>query len=313
MGERRPVTVTKNFAIMRSRRYGLTLIELLVLISVLALLAAILLPPVQAAREAARKARCGNNLKQIGLALAQYETYCGLFPPAAGLNGFSPLARILTHMDQKPLFDSFNFEHGPSAWVNVTARETPIATFLCPSDPDSQDHLPSNWTSYAASKGVHGSDGIFAERVTVGDARDGLSSTVAFAEIVRGGSVTERDPRGSVFRIGPVEGTDWLPEFTLRCRSVDVTLAPVGYTHKGASWSHGYFGAALYNHVLMLNQFSCVNGSSFIQGAWTAGSRHPGGCHVMHADGHVAFQRETTSLAVWRALGTKSGGEIVAR
>lgn len=297
---------------MRSRRYGLTLIELLVVVFVLALLAAILLPAVQAAREAARKAHCGNNLKQIGLALAQYEASCGLFPPASGLNGFSPHARILNYMDQKPLFDSFNFEHGPSYWVNVTARETPVATFLCPSDPDPQEGLPSSWTSYAASKGVRGNDGIFAERVGVGDVRDGLSSTVAFSEIVRGGSVTERDPRASVFRIGPVAGSDWLPEFTVRCRSVNVTSAPIGYTHKGASWSHGYFGAALYNHVLTINQFSCINGSSLVQGAWTAGSRHPGGCNVMHADGHVAFRRENTPLAVWRALGTKNGGEIDA-
>jgi prepilin-type N-terminal cleavage/methylation domain-containing protein/prepilin-type processing-associated H-X9-DG protein len=128
-------------------RKGFTLIELLVVIAIIAVLIALLLPAVQAAREAARRSQCVNNLKQIGLALHNYHSAIGQFPPGGVLSGcgnsvwgaWSPQAMMLPYMEQTPLYNSFNFacevQQGPGALLNATGVSTKITTFLCPSSP----------------------------------------------------------------------------------------------------------------------------------------------------------------------------------
>ncbi len=155
---------------IRKQWNGFTLIELLVVIAIIAVLIALLLPAVQMAREAARRSQCRNNMKQIGLALANYHDTHGVFPMArvqpwsypggaqAG-NIASQNVLLLPFMDQQALYNSFNndagwYQSGPwGGWVgsgpggggqggwgvqdaaNITAVCTPIDTFMCPSDP----------------------------------------------------------------------------------------------------------------------------------------------------------------------------------
>lgn len=140
-------------------RVGFTLIELLVVIAIIAVLIALLLPAVQAAREAARRSQCTNNIKQLGLALANYESANGAYPGAYGgvrdltnpssVRGtwcsWSPQSLLLPYMEQGPVYNSINFytfstgswpSDGPSGLAaNTTGITTRLNTLLCPSSP----------------------------------------------------------------------------------------------------------------------------------------------------------------------------------
>ncbi|MFN0054713.1 MAG: DUF1559 domain-containing protein [Planctomycetales bacterium] len=123
---------------------GFTLIELIVAISVIAVLLALLLPAIQQAREAARRTQCRSQLKQIGLALHNYHGSFGTFPPGgitAGNWSTAPTytnwaIAILPHLDQKPLYDRYDFTRANEDPVNAFVREASAAGMSCPSDPN---------------------------------------------------------------------------------------------------------------------------------------------------------------------------------
>src|SRR5208283_682146 len=132
------------------RRRGFTLIELLVVIAIIAVLISLLLPAVQSAREAARRAQCVNNMKQIGLAMHNYHSSTNTFPmeidvwgPVDGLaamwGSWSPQSFLLPYMEQSPIYNSINFllpnqRDIADGWpANTTATNSVISSFLCPS------------------------------------------------------------------------------------------------------------------------------------------------------------------------------------
>ncbi len=140
-----------------SRRRGFTLIELLVVIAIIAILIALLLPAVQAAREAARRAQCVNNLKQIGVALHNYHSAIGAFPPGyvSAVNpsisdacdqdaengssvdlgsGWAWGSMILPLLEQQPLYNTINFNLSVAFHANDTCSLTAVSVYLCPSD-----------------------------------------------------------------------------------------------------------------------------------------------------------------------------------
>ncbi len=126
-------------------RRGFTLIELLVVIAIIAVLISLLLPAVQSAREAARRAQCTNNLKQLGLALHNYEQVVGTLPPqvvltgpSAGVvtwsNGFGAHVRIMPFAEQGPLFNSINFDIDMQTPPNTTVLAALVGILICPSE-----------------------------------------------------------------------------------------------------------------------------------------------------------------------------------
>lgn len=153
----RPVSRQKDLVMLKSskRQSGFTLIELLVVIAIIAILIALLLPAVQQAREAARRTQCRNNLKQLGLALHNYESTHLTFPmgrvpvpspsPQPTVGGsvlsasnqrdrwHSGMAMILPYIDQSNVYNQYNFSYRWNNAVNSAAVRTPISAFLCPS------------------------------------------------------------------------------------------------------------------------------------------------------------------------------------
>lgn len=200
----------------RIRSTGFTLIELLVVIAIIAVLIALLLPAIQQAREAARRSQCKNNLKQLALAMHNYEGTYGVFPFSSAqhyrddLMGFSPQARLLPYLDQANLQNLLDFsQHGfKGAWNNQLpnplfeqAFATPIAVFLCPTDPSPSQTIGFQGHRYGrnnymmssgSGRGSHYDirwrpDGIVFEHsnIRMRDITDGTSNTVMMSESIR--------------------------------------------------------------------------------------------------------------------------------
>lgn len=305
---------------------GFTLIEVLVVISILGLLVALLIPAVQAAREAARRGQCAHNLRQLGLALNAYTAAYGCLPPGSGYSAPVHVA-LLPYLEQSAAYHGLNFGLflGPGAAhpANTTSVGAGTKLFLCPSDaaPEAQATGRNN---YAGNNGVgvqkFGYNGVFAQfgqsPVRFGDVTDGASATAAMCEWLGGlgGDPPSRDRRRAVFRTPErLTEPEQFDQFTQACAALDTARAEFGAPpFKGWNWLTSDFGYTLYNHTLGPNQNSCTNGGGYQVGAWTASSNHPHGVNLLLLDGHVQYIKEAIHLGVWRALGSRNGGEVLS-
>jgi prepilin-type N-terminal cleavage/methylation domain-containing protein/prepilin-type processing-associated H-X9-DG protein len=198
---------------MRTPRHrGFTLIELLVVIAIIAVLIGLLLPAVQAAREAARRVQCTNNLKQLGLGLHNYESTYGALPPSLVLRGqgnavswfggWSAHGRILPFLEQGPMFNAINFHTHYEDAPNLTVTAQTLSVFICPSEVKTQplveeedgERLVFGVTNYGWCMGdwyVWGGFGSPENRSAFGinrsrrwaDFTDGTSNTILAAEV----------------------------------------------------------------------------------------------------------------------------------
>ncbi|HWE34955.1 MAG TPA: DUF1559 domain-containing protein [Isosphaeraceae bacterium] len=316
---------------MKSAR-GFTLIELLVVLAVIGILIGLLLPAVQAAREAARGLACRNNLKQIALATANYQTTTGVYPFGAGGAGpagfvprWSAQSQLLPYLEQAALFHSLNFSfvpwgHSPGLSApNLTALGTQVDGFLCPSDSDPiVEDFGLKHNNYRACAGTVAcnlaagsldgkgkNNGVFWFQSAMGPAwlTDGLSNTALFSERCLGNS-------------GDVRGDYYLTDLPLsRCEGAGPGFPQIWGTVEwsGQRWADGNAFYTRYHHILPPNRPSCNFGTDDYTGlaVVTASSRHPGGVHLATADGSVRFVKESVDPALWRALGTASGREVI--
>ncbi|WP_406697346.1 DUF1559 domain-containing protein [Singulisphaera sp. Ch08] len=296
----------------RSSCYGFTLIEILVTLVIMAILIGLLVPAVQMAREAGRRAQCSNNLRQIGLAIQNYAVQQGSLPSALGFSGH---ARLLPHLDQVQAFHAVNFSLTPDASANTTVANLTLAGLLCPSDSPPYNGM----CSYAFNVGYgfvrppDPQNGPFG-RTTLryADIPDGTSFTAAVSECPLGVAPGARDPLRSVFDTpSPLVNSSEFEQFVKQCSTVNPTTAKLNGSVRGERWALGQLGSTLYNHNISINGKTCTNHTLVQQGAWSAGSAHPGGAHSSFLDGHVGFQGRAIASNIWRAMGSRNGGEVV--
>lgn len=314
------------------RRDALTLVELLVVIAVIGLLVALLLPAVQSAREAARRGVCSSNLRQLAIALHDFESANGGFP--AGAYGqvayLSPQVLLANYYEQNAAYTQISFAVGPLAPPNYDAARARPQTLICPSDPFPARIHDLGWSSYHANCGtwshVNGWDGVFGASFKVNtkpaipalpplrlsEVLDGLSNTAAFAEVVNGaGQSGEARSKFDCYSFGRAPSGDiWAARAAFLARDWTSASIPWAGTWRwrGYPWTEGSASATWYNHLLTPNN-PCWWPSDWYRIVSPASSCHPGGAQAAMCDASVRFVAESVDADVWLALGTRRGGE----
>ncbi len=303
---------------MRKRRPGFTLVELLVVITIIGILISLLLPAVQAAREAARRAECMNNLKQLGLGLANYESALGVFPPAtvSSPRRHTWVPFLFPYLEQQSLADHYRWDlhwnHDDNQeWVNVN-----LSVVRCPSTPGGDDNLDkigggktAATSDYSVPTGISGDlikAGLVPEtELTHGllrpnyatammEVRDGSSNTIAVIE----------DAGRPHHWTGKGRGPD---ENNNHCGNYNVSGGKV----RGAGWANPDMAIPLHGFTADGLRcpgpcaINCTNNNE-------AFGFHPGGAVAAFADGSVHFLSETIAIRVYAALLTRAGGELVS-
>jgi prepilin-type N-terminal cleavage/methylation domain-containing protein/prepilin-type processing-associated H-X9-DG protein len=330
--------------IRHAGRFAFTLVELMVVIAIIGVLAALLLPAMQAARETARRTQCASNLKQLGGAMHQFHGTHGTFPPGqrnwigCDLNCtvtpsivYNPgmrsgwMQRVLPYLEQTGLYDQIApYLEQPIPAMYYPERWTIIPVLMCPSDPETPKLLSATKPdgTYASlpltlqdSQGFHGNYVMCAGSTKFGDSGlnagrdlDGILfplSRIRIADILDGTSHTAMG--GEIILVADAPGGPW-PRDDLRGRYYNAwegnTLFSTDLPPNPAAGDR-----ALY--CLDVRRAPCVH--TITQAVQYLRSYHAGGANVVFADGAVRFVGDHTDTGVFRALGSRAGGEVPGR
>lgn len=321
---------------MHSSKSGFTLVELLVVIAIIGVLVGLLLPAVQAAREAARRMQCSNNSRQFLLATLNYESTFARLPASrisltanrlGPASAISVHARLLPFMEQTPIYELVNFQVDYLHPSNAEALNKSVPTFICPSDPaaairgagrGAQNNYYVNsgtipiWQRTQANSWlgqIPDWDGVFYRDsfLRLSAILDGLSNTVGVAERLTGDfNQSVSTPRTDTFSPGTSPLT--ADQAYQDCNAVAVNdLTRQGFSDIGAPWLRGYHSTTEYYHIAEPNMRSCMYPPGRIM--TTANSQHTGGVNLALMDGSVRFVSDSIDLSVYRAAGSRAGGE----
>lgn len=267
----------------RSWRRGFTLVELLVVIAIIGVLVALLLPAVQAAREAARRSQCSNNLKQIGLAMHNYVDVHKVFPagsfPDTKVNAWPML---LPFIEQSTVYDTWDFtlNTNDTSTVNTEAKNTIISTYICPSTTRTAPHTTDggggarhNYATNNGTRHLHSTnqtnwDGIcnYGSRIGLNHITDGTSNVFMAGE--------KRIKREETWHVDP----------------------------DGPYWRWGVYGGRLAK--LPINE--SITSKDDSNGNF--GSEHVGGAQLLMCDASAHFVSETIDLTLFQNLGSRNDG-----
>ena len=301
-------------------RWAFTLVELLVVIAIIGILIALLLPAVQAAREAARRMQCSNNLKQIGLALHNYESTHKVFPPGSFISTDRPewrgpiLIRLLPFLEQQALYDLFDFSSNTDDQTLPGSTDlicsTMVPAYVCPSDNGPLLHEGRAVQSYVASIGPTKHYNSPACSCPEWESWN----EYALAEYV----YSENDDPAGPFSRWPmapriVDSTDGLSN-TIYFGEVRRSCS--WHVQQGWAWTND--GNGLVSTLIPINYDSCDDSATDncqrpCNWCTELGfkSRHPGGAQFLIGDGAVRFFSETIDHWNYQYLGAKADGHAV--
>lgn len=307
------------------RRGAFTLVELLVVIAIIGVLVALLLPAVQAAREAARRMQCGNNQKQIALAIHNYHDTHGTLPWAASQGmGFTFHAHIYPFMEQTPLYNIIQFQESgagsnstPNSTFSIVAK-TVVKSLKCPSEKTGNVWVPT--LNNLSNRAVGSYVGCVGSNVTndraqpagTVDVRSGngpmlvfhVASTVnrtdvKFKDITDGLSNTFLGGESPFSVVSPCTICDRLYAY-----SYDADAA-------NAASGSGDFSEVVCSTFYRMNRSMLKTSVPGDERELSFGSYHPAGCQMQLSDGSIRFVPESIDLNVWRAVGSRDGGETL--
>lgn len=315
----------------RSSRRGFTLIELLVVIAIIAILISLLLPAVQKVREAAARMSCGNNLKNIGLALANYQSAYNMYPPALVNSGrYTPpdaatgaaqtyyqgqawatydhtgFTFLLPYIEQDNLYRTYSFTAAASG--QTTFIQTRVALYECPSD-----------TTPAPINTARRSNYVFSTYGVLSGSPATWQPTESFAP----GTGTPRGMFGHNSRTRIADVTDGLSNTIAVGESKQIKRAAAAESPSayGPYWGSGYgagSGAAVdsiaaygINLSVAGNSYACAGESGYCPNPYTFSSKHPGGANFVYGDGSVRFVADNVAVATFQLACSMNDGSVI--
>jgi len=301
----------------RVRRRGFTLVELLVVIAIIGTLVGLLLPAVQQARESARRSKCVNNMKQLGLGFLNFHEARGKFPGATlgedywtcGPLALGPLVMVLPFIEEVTLYSKFDLSKNFSDPVNATAAggKTPPAPFVCPSY---NQALYGGAYHYCTGSGF--TTGVTCYLGVRGTANDTVKANrgVFGFETVTGSTIRAATTRIKDITDGTAK-TFMYGEFRPDSQIVVGQSTTIDPDSRWSPWSLGHSVGSGSTRVMKYPPNQVAGFTHYNQWAdHSFSSQHSGGVHMVRADGSGVFVSDNIDLTIWKALATIAGSEI---